>query len=152
MPTGVLDQPEQRRWPAGIQPCDHPPGARVFEFDVIRAHQIRGGHIDQPVAQHVGAQQHLTLAALEAAEVNFVLGQDDSFRSELVNGLGADEHPTPAEPGHNPGDCRIVVRAAQSDDHVLDAANGLTGAGHDRRAQQLGEMDHRQPTAGLRRL
>ena len=84
MPAGALDQPEQPWWAAGVQPRRHPPGAGVFQFDVVGAHQLHGCHVDQSVPEHIGAQQHLTVAALKAAKVNLVLGQHNSVRSELV--------------------------------------------------------------------
>ena len=136
-PPELLDQPEQPWWAAGVQPRKHPPGAGVFQLDVIGAHQLHGGHIDQPVPQHIGAQQHLTVAALETAKVNLVLGQHNSVRGVLVNGFAADEHAPPADPGHDPGHQRILVGAAQPHDHVLDPAHSLAGAGQHRRAQQL---------------
>ena len=87
--------------------------------------------------QQIGAQQHLTVAALKTAKVNLVLGQHNPVRGELVNRFAADEDTPPADPGHNPGHQRILIDAAQPHDHVLHPAHSLAGAGQHRRAQQL---------------
>ena len=137
MPAGALDQPEQPRWAAGVQPRKHPPGAGIFQLDVIGAHQLHGADIDQSVPEHVGAQQHLTVAAFEAAKVNLVLGQHNPTRGVLVDGFAADEHVTPADTRDDPGHQRVLVGATQAYDHVLDPAHSLAGSVHHRGAQQL---------------
>jgi len=152
MPAGAFDQAEEPRGAPGVQPYERPPGAGVLQLDVVGAHQLYGCDIDQPMAQHIGPQQHLTFAALETAKINLVLGQHNSIRRELVNGLAADEHIPPSDSGHDPGHQRILVGATQPHDHVLDPADVLAGAGHHRCAQQLREMDYRKPAAGLGRL
>jgi hypothetical protein len=81
------------------------------------------------VSEHVGAQQYFAIAALEAAEVNLVLGQNDSIRAVLLNGVATDEHFPAADFGHDPSHQRIFFSAAQSNDHILDSTDGLAGAG-----------------------
>jgi hypothetical protein len=47
----------------------------AIEFNIVGAHQFARRDIDQPVPEHVAAQQHLTLTALEPPQVNLVGGQ-----------------------------------------------------------------------------
>ena len=74
--AGCLQQSEQTGRAAGVQSRQHPARSAVFQFDVVGAHQLTRGHVDQPVAENIGSQQHLTVAALEPSQVNLVVHQD----------------------------------------------------------------------------
>jgi hypothetical protein len=103
MAARALDEAEQPGRAPGVQPGKRPAGAGVFQLDVIGAHQIDRGDIDQPVPQHIRAQQHLAVAALEATKINLVLGQHNPIRGVLADESAAYEHPTPTNPRHDPG-------------------------------------------------
>ena len=87
--------------------------------------------------QHVGAQQHLTVAALKPTHINLVLGQHNPARRVLGDGPATHEYLPTTNPGHDSGHQRIFIGTAQPDDHVLDAAHDVAGAGDHWGAQQL---------------
>ena len=48
------------------------------ELDLVRAHQPRALDVDQLAVEHVALEQHLLRAALEVAQVELGLAQDDA--------------------------------------------------------------------------
>ena len=63
------EQAPEARAEARVDPGDAPRAVLVDQLDLAGAHQPRGVDVDQAVAEHVGAQQHLAGAALELGEV-----------------------------------------------------------------------------------
>ena len=112
LPARRLEEAEQPGWAPGVQPRQNPSLTGIFKFDVVGAHQLARRHIDQPVPEHIGPQQHLAVAAFKGPQVDLVLRQHNPAWRVLVNGSAPDEHPPPADPGHDPGHQGVGVRAA----------------------------------------
>ena len=143
VPTPGFDQTEEPGRAAGVEAGQHPPGSGVFQLDVIGMHQLRRRDVDQAVIEHIRAQQHLPVAALEPAQIHLVLREVDPLLDEH-RGLGSGHiHLATADADHQTGHRGIDVFAAQPDDDVLDPAHRLPVAGNDRAPQQPRQMDHR---------
>ena len=65
----------------------------LAQLQVGRPDQVRALHVDEPVAEHVGAQQHLAVPPLEAAQVQLGAGQLQ---------FAAVEHARSARPARTP--------------------------------------------------
>ena len=83
-------EPSQGEHPgglAGVEPGQDPARARVVELDVVGRHKLHVGHIDQPVAKNVLAQQDLPGATLEPSQVDLLLRQYHPGLAELRDRL-----------------------------------------------------------------
>lgn len=109
--------------------------SRFLQLDVIGVYQFGVVDIDEPVVEYVVVEQVLTVAALEAPEVNLVLAQLDSIRRHVRNHVRGNEDGAPAHVHDVSGDERIPVGPAEPDNHILQPANGLTGPRDNRSLQ-----------------
>ena len=155
VPAGVSaagpDQTEQPRGRPGIEPGQYPPRPGVVEFDVVGVHQLGGRHVDQPMIEHIGAQQHLPGAAFKSAQVHLVLRQHDAVLGQFADLLRRHIDPPAAHSDRHAGDRRILVAGPQPDDDVFDTTDRLARLGDDRTAQQLRQMNHRPRPGRYRR-
>ncbi len=108
--AGCLQQSEQTRRPPGVQSGQHQTVFAVFEFDVVGAHQLTRGHVDQAIPEYVGSQQHFTVPALEPSQVNLVVYHGYPVWIESLNRSAADEHPPAADRGHDAGHQWVGIR------------------------------------------
>jgi hypothetical protein len=100
---------------------------------------MRALDVDQPVPEHVPAEQHLAVPALEPAQAQPRAGQPQRVAVERGDLLDRHEHVTAAHGGDQPGDHR-QVRAAEPDDHVGQTAERLAAAGRQRPLEQFGQV------------
>jgi hypothetical protein len=133
------DQTEQSGRASGVQARQDPALLVGLQLDVPGPYQLSVGHIDEPVAQDVLAQEHLSVAAFESSQVDLGLGQDDSLFAELSDPLDGHEYPAASDLGHQPGDHRVVT-AAESDDDIVDLAHAFTCGRQELVAQQPGQV------------
>ena len=90
------EQPEQAPRPAPhIDPDQHPLAVPAGQFEVSGPHQVRALHVDQPVAEDIRAEQHLSLAPLEPAQVDLGTGQLEHVALERGDLLDGHEHSRP---------------------------------------------------------
>jgi hypothetical protein len=145
------EQPEQpARAAPGIHPRQHPLVARLprslpvqGQLQVGGANEARVRHVDEPVTQHVGPEQHLTLAPVEVAQVEPRARQPQRIAVEAGHLVDWHEDLAPAHGGHQPGDER-VVGTAEPDDDVGEPPDRFAGAVRHRPVEQP-----RQPQRGL---
>ena len=95
---------------SGVHPDQHPALRGFGQFQVVGADQPAPGDVDEPVAQDVGAEQHLTVPAFELPQVHPRGAQHDLVAVPVGDHPGGQEHPTAAQVGDQPGD-QWVVRA-----------------------------------------
>jgi hypothetical protein len=108
---------------ADVHPGDDPLGVVSHQFQVGGADQAGVRHVDEPVAQYGGAQQHLAVPALEVAQREPRAGQPQRVAVEAAHLVDRHEDLAPADRGHQAGDQR-VVRAAEPDDDVGQPTEG----------------------------
>ena len=71
--------------------ADHAPGSGdQCQLDLVRAHQPGALHVDQLPVEQIALQQHLLGAALEVAQVELGLAQDDAAGADLRDALDAE--------------------------------------------------------------
>ena len=135
-------QPPEPAGPAvGVHPGEHPlltpvGGPLLAQLQVVRPDQVGALHVDEPVAQHVPAQQDLAVPALEPAQVELGAGELELLAVEDARLLDGDEYLPAAHFGHQPLHHRQGV-AGQPHDDVLHLAEGLPLAVGDRAVEQL---------------
>ena len=105
------------------------------QHQVGRADQAGVRHVDEPVAEDVGAEQHLAVPAPEVAQGQARAGQPQRVAVEAAHLVDRHEDLAPAHRGHQAGDER-VVRAAEPDDDIGQPAEGSAAAIGDRPLEQ----------------
>jgi hypothetical protein len=108
----------------------------IDQFQVGGTDQPDVLHVDEPVPEHVGAEQHLALAPLEMPQVKPRAGQLQRIRLEIRHLLGGDEDLPAAADRHHDRGYQRVVGSAQPDDDVGYLAERLTAAIRYRALQQ----------------
>ncbi len=79
-PRGPVSTPTTRQEPGDER-----------ELDLVGAHQAGALDVDQLAVEQVALEQHLLGAALETAQVELRLAQDDAAGADLRDALGAEE-------------------------------------------------------------
>jgi hypothetical protein len=153
-----------RAWVAGgvtalrtsVDASHSPRAPRVHEFDLARPHQPHRGGVDPAAAEHVSAQQHLALAALEPRDVELRGHRLHSGRPQPCDPAGGDEQLPSADSRFQPYHGRLPSSAVEADDQVLNRAEPVAArieqrASDDR--QVHGHVRHgRLPPGGPGRL
>jgi len=134
----------QRAPAAGVDPSHLPPATPGGELDVPGGDQPTRLHADHPPPEHVAAQQHLALAALEAEQAEGLAGELHSPLRHLTDPVLRDEEVSTRQLPDQPGHGRVAARA-ETDDHVLDSPEGLPSAIDDPAVGDLGEPEARDP-------
>jgi len=133
-------QPEQPARPAArVHPRQHPLPVTGLQLKVGRAHQVRGLHVDQPVPEHVGPEQHLALAPLESPQVDPGTGEPEHLTVQRDHLPGRNEH-LPAADRRNQADDRRAFRAAKPHDDIGKPPHRLTARISERAPQQLRQV------------
>ena len=132
-------QPEQPpRAAPGIHPGQHPLVAVLGQLEVGGADQARVRHVDEPVTEHVGPEQHLAVPALEVPQVKPRARQPHRIAVDSAHLVEGHEDLAPAHGGHQAGDERVVSPAEPHDD-VVQPPDRLAAAVRNRPLEQLGQ-------------
>ncbi len=94
---------------------------------------MRARHVDEPVPEDVGAQQHLALAALELAQVEHRAGQPERVAIKSARLLERDEDLAATDSGHH-ADHQRMLGTTEPHDDVSQLADRFPGAIGDRAA------------------
>jgi hypothetical protein len=122
----------------GVHPGKHPLRAIPVQLQVRGPYQPGVLHVDQPMAEHVRAEQNLALAPFELAQVQLGGRELEDIAVKGRDLLERDvDLAAPADAHHNAGDQR-VVRAAEPDDHVGQPPERLPAVVHHGTLEQLG--------------
>jgi hypothetical protein len=120
--AAACEESGQPRRTADIDLGKHPLLTMVGKFEVERPYQARVHDIDHPVAQHIGAQQHLALAPLELPQLHPRTGQLQASGIQARDILDGDELPPGAPSLRHHSDHQRVVRTTQPDEDIGDSA------------------------------
>jgi hypothetical protein len=124
--------------------------ALAAQLEIDGLDQARGRHVDQPVPEHVGAQQHLAVPPLEPAQVEPGAAQLEHFSVESAGLLERYEDVPAADRRDQPADHRLIS-TTEPDDDVGESSDRLAPAVRDRAANQIRQVQ--DPfTARLRHL
>ena len=139
MGTAAEKSEQPVRPPAGVDRGEHPAAVHAGQLEIARTDQARTADVDEPVPEHVGAQQHLAVAPFEPAQVDFGAGQLQHLAVEGADLFDRHEDVAAADGGDQAGDQRIVGTPQPHDD-VRQPAERLAAAVRERAAQQPGQV------------
>ena len=137
--TPGAEPPEQpARAAPGVHAGQDPLLAVLGQLQVGGADQACVLHVDEPVTQHVGPQQHLAVPALEVPQVEPRARQPQRIAVERAHLVDGHEDLAPADGGHQAGDER-VVGPAEPDDDIRHLPDHLAAAVRYRPLEQPGQ-------------
>ena len=118
---------------------EHPVAVPAFQLEVGRLDQVRPLHVDQPVPEHVGPEQHLPVAPVEPAQVELGACQLQHLAVERTDLLDRHVDLPAADRGDQPGHHRVLL-AAEPDDDIGKPPERLAPAVRERAPQQLRQV------------
>ena len=103
------DQPPQPGLRAAVHTQEPPLPVHLRQHQIVGAHEMAAGDIDEVPAQHVRRQQHLASAALKLGHVQRADVQLDRVRLQPLHELQPDEHVVLPHPDLEAGDRRVAA-------------------------------------------
>jgi hypothetical protein len=138
--TAASGDPPAEPARSGIDTGDDPAGIAESQLDVVRHHEAARFDTDEPAAEHVVAEEHLPLPALEMREVQILTCKLDGTLSQLGNPVSGDEELTTRNPGHQAGDGWVATFRKTGND-VINTAEPSTRSINERASQNPGESE-----------
>ena len=127
----AAEEPAAQTSRASVDARNDPLPILGAQLDVVRDHEPARVDTDEPPAEHVVTEQHLSLASLEVGEVEVLSGELHAARFHVGDPVAGNEEPTAGDASDQAGHGRIATLGESGNDvvHPAEPAPGTIDQG-----------------------